>query len=155
MVGHNFIIYADRFSGWTEVVDAIQPNATAVCNTLRRYFETFGVPEEMSSDGGPPFNSSDYATFLKDWNVTHRLSSAYYAQSNGRAEAAVKTIKRILTTNISSTGSLDTDAVAKALLLHRNTPSPDIGASPAELLFGRPLNDHLQNPVPPRKNWSE
>ena len=92
MVGHNFIIYADRFSGWNEVADAKKSNATAVCNTLRRYFETFGVPEEMSSDGGPPFNSNEYATFLKDWNVTHRLSSPYYAQSNGRAKAAVKTL---------------------------------------------------------------
>ena len=155
MAGHNFTIYADRFSGWIEVAKVEKTNSSATCNILRKYFETFGVPEEISTDGGPPFNSNDYATFLKNWAIKPRLSSAYYAQSNGRAEAAVKTAKRILATNISNSGSLDTDAVAKALLLHRNTPSPDIGVSPSELLFGRTINDHLPSPVRFRKEWSE
>ena len=155
MVGHNFIIYSDRFSGWTEIASAATSNAIATCNTFRKYFETFGVPEEISTDGGPPFNSHEYTSFLKRWNVKVRMSSAYYPQSNGRAEASVKTIKRILTTNVTPSGSLDTDAVAKALLLHRNTPPPDIGVSPAELLFGRNINDHLPNPITFRKEWSE
>ena len=154
MAGHTFIIYADRFSGWTEVAKMEKTNASATCNVIRKYF-TFGVPEGISSDGGPPFNSHEYATFLKNWNIEPRLSSAYYAQSNGRAEAAVKMAKRILTTNINESGSLDTDAVIKALLLHRNTPSPDIGVSPSELLFGRTINDHLPNPVRFRQEWSE
>ena len=63
--------------------------------------------------------------------------------------------QRILTTNISNSGSLDTNPVGKALLLHRNTPSPDIGASPAELIFARPINDHLPNPITTRKVWPE
>ena len=36
-------------------------------------------------------------------------------------------MKRLLSTNIAPSGSLDTDAVTKALLLHRNTSPPDIG----------------------------
>jgi len=155
MVGHNFIIYADRFSGWTEIASADTSNATATCNTFRKFFETIGVLEEISTDGGPPFNSHEYTSFLKRWDVKTRMSSAYYPQSNGRAEAAVKTAKRILTTNGTESGSLDTDDVAKALLLHRNTPPPDIGVSPAELFFGRNINDHLPSPVKFRKEWSE
>jgi len=96
-----------------EVAEATKSNATAVCNILQKCFETFGVPEEISTDGGPPFNSNDYTMFLKNWDIKPRLSSAYY------------------------------------------TPSPDNGASPAELLFGRPINDHLPNPITPRKVWSE
>ena len=73
-----------------------------------------------------------------------RCSSAYYAQSNGRAEAAVKSAKRILLGNINPiTGALDTNAAAKALMTHRNTPNQDTGISPAMMLFGRPLRDHL------------
>ena len=64
-------------------------------------------------------------------------------------------MKRILTTKISPSGSLNTDEVGMALLLHRNTPPPDIGASPAELLFGRSINDHLPSPNQIRKEWSE
>ena len=64
-------------------------------------------------------------------------------------------MKRLLTTNISPSGSLDTNAVAKAILLHRNTPPPDMGVSPAELLFGHPLRDHMPKPVRMRLEWLE
>ena len=156
MAGRLYIVYADRFSGWPEVAST-KPDATAstVNTILRRYFTNFGVPEELSSDGGPPFTSHEFENFLKSWNVSHRVSSVGYAQSNGRAEAAVKTVKRILTTNISQSGSLDTDNVAKALLLYRNTPSPDMGVSPSELLFGRNIRDHLPAPKRFRKEWIE
>lgn len=155
MSGYTFIIYADRYSGWTEVAVAKNPNADAIIGILRGYFPTFGVPEELSSDGGPPFNSYGFKTFLQTWGIRHRNSSAHYPQSNGRAESAVKVMKRILTTNISPSGSLDTDAVVKALLLHRNTPPVDMGVSPAELLFGRNLTDHMPKPVTFRREWSE
>ena len=144
MAGRKFLVYTDRFSSWTETASTYpDAKASTICNILRRYFITFGVPEEISADGGPPFDSREMRIFLKEWGVRYRLSSAYFPQSNGRAEVAVKTMKRILSENITPSGSLDTDAVARALLLHRNTPPPDIGASPSELLFGRHLTDHL------------
>ena len=55
------------------------------------YFATFGVPQNIKSDGGPPFDSSDYTQFLRRWKIKRRLSLAYYPQSNGRAEVGVKT----------------------------------------------------------------
>jgi hypothetical protein len=104
----------------------------------------YGVPEELASDGGPPFNSHDHKQFLKSWGVELRISSAYFPQSNGRAEAAVKSAKRILLGNINPvTGALDTDAAARALMTHRNTPTQESGISPAIMLFGRNLRDHL------------
>ena len=155
MSGATYLIYADRFSGWTEVSKTNNANTKVVCNILRRYFMTFGVPEELSSDGGPPYNSHDFDTFLREWGIRHRSSSSYFPQSNGRAESAVKVMKRMLTTNISPSGSLDTDAAAKALLLHRNTPPPDMGVSPAELLFGRHITDHMPKPIRFKQEWSE
>ena len=74
-----------------------------------------------------------------------RMSSAYHAQSNGRAEVAVKTVKRALRDNVGDDGKLDRDTFARALLLLRNTPDRDTGVSPAELLFGR----RLQKQAPP------
>ena len=155
MAGRKYQIYADRFSGWTEVASASNFNATTTSKILQNYFVTFGVPEELSTDGGPPYDSHEFTKFLEQWGVRLRRSSAYYPQSNGRAESAVKSMKRILTTNISQSGSLETEGVAKALLLHRNTPPPDMGISPAELLFGRNISDHLPKPIRFRKEWSE
>ena len=100
-------------------------------------FVTFGVAEELSSDGGPEFVAAITKEFYERWGTRHRLSSAYLPASNGRAEQAVKVAKRLIEGNIGPTGSLDTDSLAAALLQHRNTPDRESGLSPAQVLFGR------------------
>ena len=87
--------------------------------------------------------SCAFKKFLKDWGVKHRLSSAAYPQSNGRAEVGVKTAKRIILDNTSPDGSLDNDKAARAFLQYRNTPIAEIGLSPAQLLLHRQLRDHI------------
>ena len=141
----SYLIYADRFSTWTEIARMKDKKGPTMKKSLLRWFATFGVPDEISNDGGPPFNALEYEDFLKRWNITMRKSSAYYAQSNGRAEVAVKTAKRILLGNIDSSGEVDTEAVTRALLAHRNTPTQKDKMSPSELLFGHQLKDHLPN----------
>ena len=100
-----------------------------------------------------------YLKFLQDWGILRRLSSAYFPRSNGRAELGVKSGKRMLMANLDVTGSLDKDAVSRALMIYRNTPLQDCGISPAELLYGRKLRDHLPM-VPPQQmsvlpRWKE
>ena len=153
--GHKFLIYADRYSGWVEGVKLSRGTFNAIRPHLLRWFTTFGVPEELATDGGPPFNSMEYDAFLITWDVKKCTSSAHYPQSNGRAEAAVKTAKRILLGNINRiTGELDTDTASAALMTHRNTPGQSTGISPAVALFGRPIRDHLPDaPRVLRPEW--
>jgi len=73
-------------------------------------------PRELASDGGPTLISKEFRDFLATWGVTHRLSSACYAQSNGRAELGVKAARRIIAHCTGRDGSVDTDAVARATL---------------------------------------
>ena len=137
------MIYVDRFTAWLEIAHTPRSNATTVIDHLRQWFTTFGVPVDIASDGGPPFDSSAYTLFLRNWGIYRRLSSAYFPQSNGRAELGVKSGKRLLMANLDSTGSINRDAISRALLTYRNTPLQDCSISPAELLYGRQLRDHL------------
>ena len=84
--------------------------------------------------------------WLANWGTDIRQSSAYYPQSNGRAEAAVKSLKRLLRGNTGHNGNINTDAVARALLQYRNTPLRGVDKSPAELAVGRQLRDTLPLP---------
>ena len=104
---------------------------------------TFGVPIEISSDGGPEFIAGETDAFFKRWGIRHRLSSVSLPSSNGRAELAVKTAKRLLMDNISPNGSLDNDGMVRALLNYQNTPDPGCKLSPAQILLGRPLRETL------------
>ena len=139
---------ADRFSGWVSVYYfSREATAKDLIKILREHFMTLGTAEEISTDSGPQFISHEFSQFLKTWGVRHRKSSEYNAHSNLRAETGVKTAKRLLMTATKSDGSPDWDMVAQALLQHRNTPVKDIGFSPAQLLFGRPIKDTM--PVRP------
>ena len=96
--------------------------------------------------------------FCSRWGVNQRVSSAYYPRSNKRAEVGVKSAKRLIQDNLKSNGDLDTDKFARALLIHRNTPDPMTNLSPAMIVFGRPIIDHIPTPpgqFKPRKEWSD
>ena len=145
--GNHYLVVGDTLSGWSEVFScppgSSHAGAAGLVGCLRSLFATFGVPEELSSDGGPEFAAELTRDFLVRWGVKHRVSSAYNPQSNGRAEVAVKATKRLLRSNVSPTGNLDNDRFLRALLQQRNTPDPDCDISPAQIIFGKPLRDSL------------
>ena len=92
---------------------------------------TFGVPVEISSDGGPEFIAGETKAFFKKWGIRHTLPS-----SNGRAELSGGNIK-------SPNGSLDNDGFVRALLAYCNTPDPGCNLSSAKIMLGRPLRDSM------------
>ena len=142
---HSYLVVADRYSSWPCVYYFKPGEATSslLINSCRDIFTNYGVPEEISSDGGPQFVAKSFKYFLHQWGVRHRISSVSYAQSNGRAESAVKSAKRMIRDNISSNGTIDTNKVAKAILQYRNTPLHDCNLSPAQILFHRQLRDSI------------
>ena len=139
-----YLACADRLTGWL-ILYHLDPLASSskVISICRELFQTYGVFEELSTDGGPQFTSEAFKQFLRNWNVKHRLSSVAYPQSNGRAELAVKTAKRLIMSNTGPRGSLNTDKVVQAVLQYRNTPIQNIGLSPAQLLLHRHLRDSI------------
>lgn len=119
-VGRHYLVVGDRLSGWSDVFQSPhgspQAGADGLTACLRNYFSRFGVPTELSSDGGPEFVAHSTKEFLQRWGVAHRLSSSYHPQSNGRAEVAVKLTKRLLRSNTGPSGTLDTDRFLRAMM---------------------------------------
>ena len=131
-----FIIYADWYTERVEVALMASGKAKTICDTMR-------TPEELSSDGGSPFESQEYKSFLKNRGIRKRISTAYYPQNNGHVELVVKIAKRILAHNTDNCGRLCKDRVVRPLMTHRNTSVQDLGMSPAIMLYGRIIKDHL------------
>ena len=146
--GVNYLVVVDRYSNWP-IIERCKDGATGLINCLCRIFVTFGIPDELATDGGPEFVATSTREFLKTWGIHHRLSSVAYPHSNCRAEVGVKTVKRLITNNTGPNGTLDTDALQVAILQYRNTPDPTTKLSPAECIFGRPIKDFI--PITPSR----
>lgn len=118
-------------------------NSRELVAALKEYVATFGVMDELSTDGASLYTSYETQGFLKQYGISHRVSSSYFPHSNQRAEQGVRVAKRLLRDNTGVKGDLGTDAFLSALLTHRNTPAADTGMSPAQVVFGRKLKDFL------------
>ena len=84
--GCHYLVSGDRLSGWVEIFKAphgtSQEGAVGLIGSLRTMFRTTVIPEELSSDGGPEFIATKTEEFLARWGIRHRISSAYFPQSN-------------------------------------------------------------------------
>ena len=64
---HTYLAIADRFTGWLILYNLPEGGggATNLINILRSVFQTYGVPEELSRDGGPLCNLNNFPSFWK------------------------------------------------------------------------------------------
>ena len=93
-------------------------------------FSEHGIPEVLRSDNGPQYASVQFADFCTSWGISHKTSSLHYPQSNGFAEACVKSAKHAL--QRAKYSGADPHL---ALLALRAMPIDSKLPSPAELLY--------------------
>ena len=130
--GRTLLVVSDYYSNFVEVENVNKANTSGVTKALKAMYARYGVPDTLVTDNGPQFASAEFTSFSKTWKFEHITSSPRYPQSNGKAENAVKTVKRLFQ-KCKETGQSE----FRALLDWRNTPSEGVGTSPAERFFGR------------------
>ena len=97
-------------------------------------FSEHGIPEVLCSDNDPQYVSAQFADFCTSWGITHETWSPHYPQSNGFAEACVKSVKHALQhAKYSSANPQLTLLVLRAAPIDAKLPSP------AELLYQHQL----------------
>ena len=73
-----------------------QSNTNKVISLLMEMFSEHVIPEVLHSDNGPQYVSAQFADFCISWGISHETSSLHYPQSNGFAEACIKSVKHTL-----------------------------------------------------------
>ncbi len=139
----------DCFTDWPVIISMDHGTTTSqLITVLRQSFCRTGIPEIIWSDGGPQFTSNMFQEFAKQWGFSHKVSTPHYPQSNGKVEATVKSMKRIIRISWNRQ-SLNEDKSCRALLQYRNTPSCKDSLSPAQKLYGRPPHPGHHTSSPP------
>ena len=125
------LVTSDYYSNYITVRRLRNQGTDDVINELLGIFSTHGLPENIVCDNGPQFREK-FLKFTKDHDINLVTSSPYLPQSNGKAENAVKTIKRIFKKCRDNKISEQL-----AILNYNNTPTEGIELSLSQRLFGR------------------
>ena len=93
--GRTLLVVVDYFGNFIEVDSLSSETSNSAIRSLLATFSRFGVPDSLVTDNGPCFASSEFAKFVDQWNFQLITPSPRYPQSNGKAENAVRTLKRL------------------------------------------------------------
>ncbi|XP_048255235.1 uncharacterized protein K02A2.6-like [Haliotis rufescens] len=128
----DFLITVDYYSDFFKVDRLHSKQAPEIIKKLKSHLARHGIPDQIISDNGPPFNSEAFRKFSDNYEFEHVTSSPHYPQSNRKVESAVKIAKKLMTKSLHA----QTDPYL-ALLDWRNVPTEGIGFSPVQRLFSR------------------
>ncbi|KAK3778377.1 hypothetical protein RRG08_059969, partial [Elysia crispata] len=131
--GSTYLVVTDYYSRWPELRLLENLSSSCVINKLKSIFAIHGIPDNVISDNGPQFASTEFRKFAQEWRFVHTTSSPRYPQSNGAAERAVQTLKNMLKKAKDPYIALRN---YRAIPLHN-------GHAPSEILMGRKLQTKI------------
>ena len=132
LYGKSYIVIVDSYSGFIEIEPLQDTSAHSVIRIIKANIARYGIMNILVSDNGPQFSSREFCEFSTKYQFQHITSSPEYQQSNGLAERAVQTAKRLIKKAIQ-----DNSDIYLALLELRNTPRDSTMGSPTQRLMGR------------------
>ncbi len=139
-----WLIIVDYFSEYFEIERMEQTTGRKIIEQNKKWFSTHGIPDQVTSDNGPPWNGHEWTAFADQYDFNHTPISPLHSQSNGMVEKSVDIAKRMLI----KCHETESDMYL-ALLNLRNTPRDEIVGSPAQRLFSRRTRTKL--PTAPEK----
>ena len=142
MNGRLYILICDYFSKFPFLFQVKTTSFANLKDHLKELFSVEGIPDEIMSDNGPPFNGKEFSSYLTGLGIRHTTSSPNYPRSNGFIERQIQTVKRLIE-KANSTGRSHQEALTGL----RAQPLGDGLPSPSEILHGRSLVTRKASPV--------
>ncbi|XP_074297799.1 uncharacterized protein LOC141628574 [Silene latifolia] len=90
------LLAVDYVSKWVEAIPAKTNDSKVVADFIKSFiFVRFGFTRAIISDRGMHFCNRTVGALLKEYHVTHKVSTAYHPQTNGQAEVSNREVKSI------------------------------------------------------------
>jgi transposase InsO family protein len=141
-----FLIIVDYFSKWVEAIPLKDIKAGTVVSTIEEDFVwRREVPETIISDAGTQFTSSEFREWCKERNIRAAAAAPHHQQTNGQAEAMVKTLKTQLAIRLAQGDPWKT--ALKHASYHMNKYPNSTGFSPYYNIYGHSPNTAFDNSI--------
>ena len=139
--GFRYLLTAvDRFTRWPVAVPLADMSAESVVDAFAYgWIQHFGVPSTVTSDQGTQFTSAIYRQMTETWGIQTITTTPYHPEANGLVERFHRRLKEALVALGSESPEEWFWKLPLAMLAIRTTLKPDVGASPAELVYGEGL----------------
>jgi len=129
-------VAVDYFTKWVEAEQTESVTSKDVIKFLINVFARNGVPQFITTDNGPQFNSDMTKIFLDLYDVYVKFVTTYHPESNGLVENSNKEIGKLL--RLLGNKHKDWDEILpSALWALRTTRNSTTNHSSFELVYGR------------------
>jgi hypothetical protein len=155
--GHYNLVLIDKRTRYPVVEEISSTSFKLTKEKLKQIFSTYGTPNILISDNGPPFNSHDFEDFAKEEGFKHHRITPIHPRANGQAENFMRLMNK--TEQIAHLQSKDPSrrriAIQEMLTAYRSSPHPATGVTPYKAMQYREIRTKLDYEPPEEEVKSE
>jgi hypothetical protein len=134
------LVVVDKFSKWIEAISVTNQEATTAVKFFESITYRYGVPNNIITDNGTNFTSSEFQDFAKELGIKIKYASVAHPKSNGQVEKAnglvCADLKKRLLWPLKRAAGAWVEELPSVLWSLRTTPNSSTGYTSFFLLFG-------------------
>ena len=137
--GEYLLVVLDEYPMFPDVEIVKSLSAQTVIPIFDKVFSSRGISENLKTDNGIPFQSSEFRNFANDLGFQHQLITSYWPEANGVAERFMRTIGKVCKCDQVDGKSWKQElyrSMIRFLRNYRATPHTSTGRPPATVLNG-------------------
>ena len=152
--GHYNLVIVDKRTRYPVVEEVPSTGFESTKVAMKKTFATYGTPERIETDGGPPFNSKDFEQFSKQEGFKHHVVTPDHARANGTVERFMQSLNKTERIIRRRTKNKDDrrNAIQDMLTAYRETPHPATGVAPNDAMGYRTIRTKLDAKVITKPN---
>ena len=142
------LVAVDHYSKWLTVIPIKNKKSSSIVEAFQKHIFPYilRLPTSILSDNGPEFKSAEFADFLSEMGINHKLTTPNCPTSNGAVERVNRTVKNLLKSLLDEGFNWDTH-LPRALITYNQTLHSELNMSPSRFLLSQSHNSDNRLPI--------